>query len=63
MKHSLAFGVLADPLPSWNDGTLWLEQPLYTQFIFAIDQFKQLTKNKPTLEQALILKKLAHLYK
>jgi hypothetical protein len=37
----LALGALAtaqtvDTLPSWNDGTLWAEQPMYFQVLFAL---------------------------
>lgn len=30
-----------------NDGTLWIEQPLYTQFIFMIDRIKELAWSHP----------------
>lgn len=30
-----------------QDGTLWLEQPIYTQFIFAIDRIKALASQHP----------------
>ena len=30
-----------------NDGTLWVEQPLYTQFVFAIDQVKAMADKHP----------------
>src|SRR4051812_334768 len=30
-----------------NDGTLWAEQPLYFQFLFAIDRVKVLTPQHP----------------
>jgi hypothetical protein len=30
-----------------NDGTLWVEQPLYTQVVFAIDQVKTLAPRHP----------------
>jgi haloacid dehalogenase-like hydrolase len=30
-----------------NDGTLWVEQPLYTQLVFAIDRVKALAPNHP----------------
>lgn len=30
-----------------NDGTLWLEQPLYTQLMFVIDRIKQLAPKHP----------------
>ena len=37
----------ADPLPSWNDGTLWAEQPVYTQILFALDRVKALAPQHP----------------
>lgn len=30
-----------------NDGTLWVEQPVYTQFIFAIDRVRQMASQHP----------------
>lgn len=30
-----------------NDGTLWVEQPLYTQFLFAIDRIKAMAPQHP----------------
>lgn len=30
-----------------NDGTLWIEQPLYTQFVFTLDRVKQLADQHP----------------
>ena len=30
-----------------NDGTLWVEQPLYTQFVFAIDRVKAMSNEHP----------------
>ena len=30
-----------------NDGTLWLEQPIYTQFVFAIDRVKATSNQHP----------------
>ena len=30
-----------------NDGTLWVEQPLYTQFVFALDRIKALAAQHP----------------
>jgi len=30
-----------------NDGTLWLEQPMYTQLLFALDRVKQLAPEHP----------------
>jgi phosphoglycolate phosphatase-like HAD superfamily hydrolase len=32
-----------------NDGTLWCEQPLQTQFFFAFDRVKQLSAKDPTM--------------
>ena len=34
-----------------NDGTLWCEQPLQTQFFFAFDRVKQLSGNDPTMSE------------
>ena len=34
-----------------NDGTLWCEQPLQTQFFFAFDRVKQLASKDPTLSE------------
>src|SRR3954451_17641835 len=34
-----------------NDGTLWVEQPLYTQFAFAIDRLRDMAKRDPTLAE------------
>jgi phosphoglycolate phosphatase-like HAD superfamily hydrolase len=39
-----------------NDGTLWVEQPLYTQFIFALDRLKEMAARDPQLLQKPILK-------
>lgn len=30
-----------------NDGTLWVEQPIYTQFVFAIDRVQELAPKHP----------------
>ena len=30
-----------------NDGTLWIEQPLYTQFVFALDRVKAMAPQHP----------------
>src|SRR5262245_18622018 len=30
-----------------NDGTLWVEQPMYTQFMFAIDRVKATANEHP----------------
>ncbi len=32
-----------------NDGTLWIEQPLYNQFVFAIDRAGELVAKEPAL--------------
>ena len=34
-----------------NDGTLWCEQPLQTQFFFAFDRVKLLSAKDPTMSQ------------
>ena len=34
-----------------NDGTLWSEQPLQTQFFFAFDRVKQLSNKDPTMSE------------
>ncbi len=34
-----------------NDGTLWCEQPLQTQFFFAFDRVKQLAGKDPTISE------------
>jgi phosphoserine phosphatase len=39
-----------------NDGTLWVEQPLYTQFVFAIDRLKEMAGRDPALLQRPVLK-------
>ena len=39
-----------------NDGTLWVEQPIYTQFAFAIDRLKEMAARDPGLLQRPILK-------
>ncbi len=35
-----------------NDGTLWVEQPLYTQFVFALDEVKALAPKHPEWKTA-----------
>ena len=30
-----------------NDGTLWVEQPMYTQFVFAVDEVKAMANQHP----------------
>jgi hypothetical protein len=32
-----------------NDGTLWVEQPLYTEFMFAIDRALEMARSDPSL--------------
>ncbi len=32
-----------------QDGTLWVEQPLYTQVLFALDRVKEVVRSKPAL--------------
>lgn len=34
-----------------DDGTLWLEQPMYTQFIFMFDRVKQIALQHPEIKQ------------
>ena len=34
-----------------NDGTLWTEQPMYTQFVFAVDRVKALAPEHPEWKQ------------
>lgn len=34
-----------------DDGTLWVEQPLYTQFIYMIDRVKQIALQHPEIKQ------------
>ena len=34
-----------------NDGTLWSEQPVYFQFMFALDRLKELVKANPALAE------------
>ena len=36
-----------------NDGTLWVEQPIYTQFIFASDRIKKLASQHPEWKNQL----------
>jgi phosphoserine phosphatase len=36
-----------------NDGTLWVEQPMYTQFVFAIDRVKALAPQHPDWKTTL----------
>ncbi len=35
-----------------NDGTLWVEQPLYTQVVFAVDRVKALAPQHPEWKTA-----------
>lgn len=47
-KSNPAFIPPSDRIATFdNDGTLWLEQPVYTQFIFAYDRIKQLAATHP----------------
>ena len=39
-----------------NDGTLWLEQPIYTQFLFAIDNLKAISASHPEFQKDPVLK-------
>ena len=39
-----------------NDGTLWLEQPVYTQFLFAIDNLKAMSASHPEFQKDPVLK-------
>ena len=32
-----------------NDGCLWVEHPLYTQFVFAIDRLREMAQRDPSL--------------
>ena len=32
-----------------NDGTLWIEQPLYVEFVFVLDRARQMMANDPSL--------------
>jgi hypothetical protein len=42
-----------------NDGTLWSEQPVYFQFLFALDEAKRLSAADPAWAQTPILKAAA----
>ena len=35
-----------------NDGTLWVEQPIYTQVVFAIDRVEALAPQHPEWKDA-----------
>ena len=39
-----------------NDGTLWLEQPIYIQFLFAIDNLKAISASHPEFQKDPVLK-------
>ncbi len=43
-----------------NDGTLWLEQPIYTQLLFAFDKARALAKKDKALAQKPAFKALLH---
>lgn len=42
-----------------NDGTLWAEQPVYFQFIFAMDRLAEMAKQDPTILTTSTLKAAA----
>ena len=42
-----------------NDGTLWVEQPMYTQFAFMIDQVKAAAPRNPQWQDNPVYKALA----
>ena len=42
-----------------NDGTLWSEQPLYFQFVFAVDELSRMAKQDPSILTTDILKAAA----
>jgi hypothetical protein len=39
-----------------NDGTLWVEQPVYTQLIFALDRLREMAARDPALLERPVLK-------
>lgn len=39
-----------------NDGTLWVEQPMYTQLAFALDRARELAPQHPEWQQSPVLK-------
>jgi hypothetical protein len=50
-KGSPDFVPVAERIATFdNDGTLWAEQPLYFQFLFAIDRVKALATAAPGVE-------------
>lgn len=58
---SASFIPVADRIAVFdNDGTLWTEQPMYTQLFFAIDNVKTLSKSNPELLKDPILKAVAN---
>ncbi len=42
-----------------NDGTLWAEQPVYFQFLFALDRLKEMAEADPTVLTSDVLKAAA----
>lgn len=42
-----------------NDGTLWSEQPVYFQFLYAIDELKRLSAEDPSILSSDVLKAAA----
>lgn len=43
-----------------NDGTLWLEQPVYTQVVFMLNRYVELAKTHPAWQQSPLFKKITH---
>src|SRR5262245_20505256 len=41
-----------------NDGTLWVEQPVYTQVLFALDRVKELAPSHPSWKRKNPFRKL-----
>ncbi|GGJ43455.1 hypothetical protein [Neoroseomonas lacus] len=39
-----------------NDGTLWFEQPLYAQFVFAIDRLKDMPRSDASFTERQLFK-------
>ena len=49
-KNNTAFLPVANRIATIdNDGTLWVEKPMYTQFIFMFERIKTLAKTDPAL--------------
>jgi hypothetical protein len=43
-----------------NDGTLWVEQPIYTQIIFAVDRLKALAAQHPEWKNQTFFQKVVN---